>query len=287
MEDKYISISCIPLPTFIQGGYAFFDEGENHPNRNDLQYFVLMIIVKGQLFIAEDGHQYTLNPGDIFILLPHHHHYSWKPVEQSTEYYWLHFSVAGKWTQENKPVDVSSKVDIPTLHYFTPTVTLYLKKNRHITDEVPAFKLINRIFKNSAKQNNVGFWQAQQQFIDLLQIFQEKTKNESTSTQLAERIERFLRDHFDEKITNATLSREFHVHPNSIALSMKKTFGMTPTTFLTKYRLEEAAKHLLTTDEPINQIARNVGYNNIYYFSTIFKQHYAMTPTAYREKFKH
>ncbi|MFD1126203.1 AraC family transcriptional regulator [Lentilactobacillus raoultii] len=287
MEDEYISISCIPLPTFIQGGYAIFDAGETHPNRNDLQYFVLMTIVKGRLFIAEDDHRYTLNPGDSFILLPNHHHYSWKPIEERTEYYWLHFSVSGKWVQAAKPVKVSSKINIPTLHYFTPSVTLYLKKLRQITDEAATFKLINRIFKNSALQNNVGFWQAQQQFIDLLQMIQEKPNHESASNQLAENVERFLRDHFDEKITNETLSREFHAHPNSIALSMKKTFGMTPNEFLTKYRLEEAVKRLLTTDDSISQIAVNVGYNNIYYFSAIFKQHYGVSPIAYREKFTH
>lgn len=285
MEDEYISISCIPLPTFIQGGYAIFDPGETHPNRNDLQYFVLMFMVKGQLFISEDGHNYTLKPGDGFILLPKHHHYSWKKIEEQTEYYWLHFSVTGKWVQEPTPINVSSKINIPTLHYFTPSVTLYLKKFQRITDEDTTFKLINRIFKNSALQNNVGFWQAQQQFIDLLQMIQEKVTYEAPRTRLAEKIERYLRDHFDEKITNEKLGRQFHVHPNSITLSMKKTYGMTPNTFLTRYRLEEASKRLLTTAESVSQIAQTVGYDNIYYFSTIFKRHYGLSPMAYREKF--
>lgn len=286
MEDEYISISCIPLPTFIQGGYAIFDPGEMHPNRNDLQYFVLMFIVKGTLFIAEDGQNYTLKPGDNFILLPQHHHYAWKPVEARTEYYWVHFSVSGRWVQEPEPVDVSSKINIPTLHYFTPSVTLCLKKLQRIPDSEVTFKLINRIFKNSALQNNVGFWQAQQQFIDLLQIIQVKVKGESSYAQLAENIERYLRDHFDERITNASLGKQFHVHPNSIALSMKKTFGMTPNAFLTKYRLEEAVKRLLMTTESVSQIALDVGYNNIYYFSTVFKRYYGASPVTYREKFK-
>ncbi|MBZ2201809.1 MAG: AraC family transcriptional regulator [Lentilactobacillus hilgardii] len=285
METDYISISCIPLPTFIQGGYAIFDAGETHPNRNDLQYFVLMFMVKGTLFIAEDGHNYTLKQGDVFILLPRHHHYSWKTVEEQTEYYWLHFSVTGKWLQGPTPVEVNSKINIPTLHYFTPSVTLYLKKCQQLTDKDATFKLINRIFKNSALQNNLGFWQAQQQFIDLLQTVQEKIQHESSYTRLAENIERYLRDHFDEKITNTSLGQKFHVHPNSVTLSMKKTFGMTPNAFLTKYRLEEAVKRLLTTSEPINQIATDVGYRNIYYFSSNFKQHYGISPIAYREKF--
>ncbi|GHP14011.1 AraC family transcriptional regulator [Lentilactobacillus fungorum] len=285
MEDRYISISCLPLPTFIQGGYAIFGAGETHPNRNDLQYFVLMFIVKGRLFIAEDGENYTLAANDMFILLPRHHHYSWKPAESQTEYYWIHFYITGKWVQEKRPVQVGSEIDIPTLHYFTPTMTMYLAKKRHFTNQEDLFSLINRIFKNSALQNNVGFWQAQQLFIDLLQMIQSPNLGESSTTRLADQIQRYLRDHFDEKITNETLGKMFHVHPNSITASMKKTFGMTPNHFLQRYRLEEAVKRLLTTREPVSTIALEVGYSNVYYFSNAFKKSYGTSPADYRKKY--
>ncbi|KRL20965.1 transcriptional regulator [Lentilactobacillus kisonensis DSM 19906 = JCM 15041] len=241
--------------------------------------------MKGQLFISEDGENYTINANEMFILLPRHHHYSWKPTETQTEYYWVHFSITGKWVQAKEPVKVGSEIDIPTLHYFTPTVTMYLKKKRSFTNKENLFSLINRIFKNSAYQNNVGFWQAQQLFIDLLQMIQLPNLGESPATVLAEQIQRYLRDHFDEKITNESLGQVFHVHPNSIASSMKKTFGITPNNFLQRYRLEEAVKRLLTTRKPISTIALEVGYSNIYYFSNAFKRTYNLSPAEYRKKY--
>lgn len=53
-QPAYISISCLPLPTFIEGGYATFQAGDHHPNRNNLQYFILIFMIKGKLFISED-----------------------------------------------------------------------------------------------------------------------------------------------------------------------------------------------------------------------------------------
>ncbi|KRK89571.1 transcriptional regulator [Lentilactobacillus sunkii DSM 19904] len=285
VDNKYISISCLPIPTFIQGGYAIFDPGENHPNRNDLQYFVLMFIVKGKLFISEDDVNYTVTPNEMFILLPMHHHYSWKPIDSQTEYYWIHFYANGKWIQDSKPVKTGSKVAIPTLHYFTPNVTLYLKKQHAFNNQESLFSIINKIFKSSAQQNDVGFWQAQHLFIDLLQMVQTTTNTESPAETLAGRIQLYLRDHFDEKITNETLADTFHVHPNSIISSMKKTFGITPNSFLRRYRSEEAIKRLLTTNEPVSTIALEVGYTNVYYFSNAFKKDYGLAPAEYRKKY--
>ncbi len=283
MAENYISISCIPLPTFIQGGYAIFEIGENHPNRNDLPYFLLMIMIKGELFIAEDGVNYTLKPGDIFLLLPKHHHYSWKTVDQPTQYYWVHFSVPGKWEQSTAPVQLNPNESIPTLHYFTPPITIYLKKFQR-TDNLKELQvLLNKIFKNSALQNNVGFWHAQEGFLDLLQIVQVHPKRQSAAAVLAESIEMYLHDHFEDPISNELLGKHFHVHPNSIITSMKKTFNITPKEYLTQYRLEEAVKLLLTTNGSINDIALSVGYKNIYYFSNLFKKRYGIPPAEYRK----
>ncbi|WP_369406573.1 helix-turn-helix domain-containing protein [Lentilactobacillus kisonensis] len=86
-------------------------------------------------------------------------------------------------------------------------------------------------------------------------------------------------------MTNESLGQVFHVHPNSIASSMKKTFGITPNNFLQRYRLEEAVKRLLTTRKPISTIALEVGYSNIYYFSNAFKRTYNLSPAEYRKKY--
>jgi len=56
--------------------------------------------------------------------------------------------------------------------------------------------------------------------------------------------------------------------------------------YINKLRLERAAQLLLHTDKSIMEIADSLGFNNQRYFSTVFKQYYNCTPTAYRNKEK-
>lgn len=280
----FISISCLPLPTFIQGGYAFFDVGEMHPDRDDLQYFVLFVVMKGKLYIAEDGVNYTLNPGDVFILQPNHHHYSWKKIDQRTEYYWIHFSALGNWVEDSQPHQMAPSIAVPKLHYYTPSVTIVLPKLQHLPVHDNLVPLIDHLLKLTANQDDVGFWQGQQMFIDLIQLIQYSDPVESSDQHLSNQLMNYINNHFNAEITNQDLAKHFHMHSNSLVRKFKKNFQITPKQYLNDYRLTMAAKRLITTSLSISTIANEVGFNNIYYFSKQFKQKYKVTPTQYRER---
>lgn len=54
--------------------------------------------------------------------------------------------------------------------------------------------------------------------------------------------------------------------------------------YLNNVRLEEAKNLLISTKEPINTIAEQVGFTNRSYFFTLFKKAYAMTPSQFRKQ---
>ena len=54
--------------------------------------------------------------------------------------------------------------------------------------------------------------------------------------------------------------------------------------YINKLRLERACYLLTHTDKNIMEIADSLGFNNQRYFSTVFKQFYKITPTAYRNE---
>ncbi len=60
--------------------------------------------------------------------------------------------------------------------------------------------------------------------------------------------------------------------------------GMTPYQYLTTVRMQRAAQHLQTTDEPIVEVAETVGYESEAAFSTAFKRHFGVRPGKYRQQ---
>lgn len=279
----YLSISCLPAPTFIEGNFMTFKPGDRHPNRDDLPYFILMLVTDGTLYLAEDGVNYTIQAGEQFVLRPQHHHYSWQPIQTATQYYWLHFYVSGQWEQGPDPVSMQPAVTVPTLHYYTPIKTLHLLKHTRYSNSEQLFRIVKQLFEESADSQSFGFWRAQQLFIDLLQEIQVHPKEESKLVALSAKIQRYLRDNYHQKITNETLSKTMHFHPNYISRALKQTIGLTPAEFLSQYRMEEAEKRLVDSDLTISEIAENVGFQNVYYFSTSFKKYSGLSPMAYRQ----
>ncbi|WP_332238686.1 helix-turn-helix transcriptional regulator [Sporolactobacillus sp. KGMB 08714] len=282
-KPLYLSLSCIPLPVFIEGGVAYFKPGERHPNRNDLPFFILVIMKKGRMFLAEEKRKFIVKPHEMFIFLPDRHHYSFQACDEDSEYYWLHFLCVGRWQQDEKPAEQQSVIKIPTLHYHTTNHTVYLAKHRRLSNIPEIFATAEKLLHSTNESESFSFWQVQELFLDLLQYVQLPAVQESSVTKIALKVERYLRDHFDMKITNTNLAQQFHIHPNYIGRCMKQTIGITPMKYLNQVRIEEAKKRLLNTTLSIKQIADQCGFQNVYYFSNLFKKVIGMPPMHYRE----
>ncbi|WP_192498565.1 helix-turn-helix transcriptional regulator [Ornithinimicrobium pratense] len=68
----------------------------------------------------------------------------------------------------------------------------------------------------------------------------------------------------------------------SVARRFTQLVGQPPMTYLTHWRMTLAADALRRTDDPVGAVARQVGYDNPYAFSTAFKGHHGVSPRAYR-----
>lgn len=66
----------------------------------------------------------------------------------------------------------------------------------------------------------------------------------------------------------------------------KDETGMTFTNYLTKLRMQEAARLIQKTSMRINEIAERMGYANLAYFSTVFRKYYEINPFEYRKNAK-
>ncbi|HEX3324540.1 MAG TPA: helix-turn-helix transcriptional regulator [Solirubrobacterales bacterium] len=73
-------------------------------------------------------------------------------------------------------------------------------------------------------------------------------------------------------LSRAHFSREF-----------KRAFGESPRAYLLTRRLERAAALLRNTDRSVAEVSLSVGLQGIGSFTSSFKRHFEMTPTAYRE----
>lgn len=63
----------------------------------------------------------------------------------------------------------------------------------------------------------------------------------------------------------------------------KEETGQTPQQYLEKVRMAKAKELLVSTKKNINEIARNIGIENVSYFIKRFRRYYKETPKKFRE----
>jgi AraC-like DNA-binding protein len=97
-------------------------------------------------------------------------------------------------------------------------------------------------------------------------------------------LRRYLDTHYDRKLTLPELAGRMHLSVPHFCSEFRRWFGIAPIAYVIRRRLEEAAFLLRDHNLRVGEIARQVGYGDIYYFSRLFKQRYGRSPRTYRRE---
>jgi AraC-like DNA-binding protein len=86
--------------------------------------------------------------------------------------------------------------------------------------------------------------------------------------------------------TIETLAREVSLSRATLTRRFSSLVGEPPLAYLTRWRMELAARHLRETDEAVSTIARHVGYASEFAFSRAFSRLRGVPPGRYRAELR-
>jgi transcriptional regulator GlxA family with amidase domain len=87
---------------------------------------------------------------------------------------------------------------------------------------------------------------------------------------------------YAEPLDLEALAGAANVSSRHFSRSFRRVFGETPYQYLLTRRLERARHLLRTTDRSVAEICLDVGFASVGSFTTTFRRHIGVTPTAYR-----
>lgn len=94
----------------------------------------------------------------------------------------------------------------------------------------------------------------------------------------------YLSEDYHEKIRFRQLSEQMHISYDYFQHRFKKLTGVSPQQFLIIKRLEGAAALLRGSTLSCTEIALRCGFSGSSQFSCVFKRHYGVTPSRYRDQ---
>lgn len=93
----------------------------------------------------------------------------------------------------------------------------------------------------------------------------------------------YIENHFNEEISLRLLADLSHYSERHFIRIFNETYHTTPLNYIISLRIRSACVLLAESHISIRDIALQCGFNNLNYFSRIFKKHRGVTPTQYRK----
>ena len=98
------------------------------------------------------------------------------------------------------------------------------------------------------------------------------------------KIMKYINSCYTENITLKDVANVVNLNPNYISQVFKKTTGTTFSHYLTNLRIDTAKKLLTTTNNSINDVSIQAGFNDYFYFLKTFKMYTGKTPSEFRNE---
>jgi AraC family transcriptional regulator len=98
------------------------------------------------------------------------------------------------------------------------------------------------------------------------------------------KVDRYLRENLDQPVRLEAVAEQVALSVSYFSRAFKKSFGTTPHMHIVRLRLELAQKLMLTTEEPLSQIALACGLADQAHLSKLFRRVVGETPSSWRRR---
>ena len=109
----------------------------------------------------------------------------------------------------------------------------------------------------------------------------EKGKRESKTHSTAQTAKQYIEENYgNNELSISDISEKLCVNQTYLRKMFKSEMDMTLTEYITQLRMQEAKRLITSTDYKLTEVAERVGYNDVSYFSNVFKKFYGISPRS-------
>ncbi|MFL1677196.1 AraC family transcriptional regulator [Paenibacillus dendritiformis] len=257
-------------------------------------YIQIWYVLKGEFKHTINHHSYHMVKGNLFIIPPFAVHRVEMVAGQEVEIIGCEF--LPHFVLDPAERDGERGVDFSYLEQFlmdekqsTPKVALTgdtdIQVGRLLQEMLEEYQHTRRYYELVLKADLLRL---------LAIIIREYTKPADKTSEEDDRVEKYrdvitsvteyIHLHYAEELRLERLCREFSLSKTYFCYLFKRFTGKTFNDYLIDLRVRKAVDCLLESDMSITEICFGVGFNDLAYFSRIFKRHTGLSPSQYKKK---
>lgn len=250
-RDGWLHVKTVPCCIFAQatlGRYELLVQGERH------------LLAEGEAFLV---------PANLKLEITHHVN----PDRGRMEFRWLHFrfSLFGA-LDFGDILDMPRRLDAAT----SDRIGGFAESILALGDDGSLAAVLKRLELGHAA------------FGVIAAISPLKTEFLERQTHLDALVEvlGYIKGHLHRKLGVEELAAKAHMSRSGFHAHFVGLLGCSPQRYVLRERLELAAGRLLSTGEPLGEIAAGLGFQSQFHFSRCFKRRYGVPPARFRERFQ-
>lgn len=254
------------FPTSL--GYGPNWHGHHCVRAEPLREFIVIYCVQGNGWYKSPAQEYEIRPGDLLFVHDNWAHSYGARHPNPWSIYWSHFQ--GK-LAKGLVETAEAGFGGPVLHVgMQPLI-------RQIFEEI-----LNGLTLGAARRQSVyyaGCFQRLLGYIIALPTMDARPRLEKTGFGT---IKSFMYQHIREELTLAQMAARCDMSRYHFARKFRSQFGLPPMDYFIRVKMQAASQLLDTTGRNIADIAHELGYEDPYYFSRVFKRVTGLSPKHYR-----
>lgn len=267
-------------PFASYSGRTTFSPGHMDPfDDSKLSDHDIQLAAQGRGALLIDGIEYPMEKGDVIIIFPGESFMVRADGDEPFSRYFIHFDFYR---------EPEHRLATPVLDdgsCWPRTVRL----SHYVDARAKCANIVLRKLKNEPISQVI----ADGELLSFLGLVIEQHNNSTTqadpeftkSRRNIMRAERFVRENYARDISVKDIADVAGLSANYFGNTFKSILGTTPLGYLTDYRIEQAKRLMVDTEHTVGEIAQMVGYDDIHYFSNLFKRREGISPSGFIARF--
>jgi AraC-like DNA-binding protein len=234
---------------------------------------ILIFCVGGRGWLRLKDLEYTIESGQVALVLPDQPHAYGTSEEQAWSIYWCHAAGRAAARIAALTVDRNGSPVVPVTDY-ARLAGLF----REIVDELAhGYGLPHLLAASLALGHLMGC------------IYSEggrSTAGAPTATMRVRSVATYMRQHLERPARLDELARMANLSISHFSAIFRRELGFSPVDYLTRFRIRRACELLDTSGSSLKEIAGVVGFSDPLYFSRVFRAVQGISPSQYRSVVK-
>ena len=128
-----------------------------------------------------------------------------------------------------------------------------------------------------------GVFSAEETLTHIEDVLSRSKNLRSDAQQIVRRAMAYIHEHYAEPISREDMAAYVGVGERHLDRCFCDEAGITPTTYLSRYRIKQAKLLLESASTSITEVAMSVGFSSSSYFTRVFQSQVGLSPSAYRQ----